>query len=90
MEKKSNGINKQLRKAIYIAEDLQNKADNALQKLGRYVRFVGFELNDEPQFSICSGNEIILEWHGAEIDKNHIISIMENVGFISQTDFFVA
>lgn len=86
MEKK---INVQLRKSIGTAEIKQYEANCALQQISKYIRFVGFEPENEPHLSMSSGYEIILEWKGYEVDKNHIISLMENVGYITPEDFFV-
>lgn len=82
-------MNKLLRKAILRAEKKQNEADIALQAINQYLSFRDFECDDEPELSICSGDEIILEWHGWEINRNEIIDHMENKGFITPKDFYV-
>lgn len=79
---------KTLRKAIENAEKKQNEANIALQSIRRHLRFRGFIEDDEPELSMCSGDEIILEWHGAEIDRNTIILHMEKFGVITPKDFY--
>lgn len=76
-----------LRKAIKFAEKKQNEADQAVQAIHKYLAFSGFDTNDEPVAVMCSGNEIILEWHGAELDANTIVDYMENGGFITPDCF---
>ena len=74
--------------AIAKAETSLNKADLALQNIIRYIKFTDFEPNDEPNISSCNGsNEIILEWHGSELNKNQIIYEMSTKGFIEPNDF---
>lgn len=74
--------------AIAKAETSLNKADLALQNIIRYIKFTDFEHNDEPNISSCNGsNEIILEWHGSELNKNQIIYEMRTKGFIEPNDF---
>ncbi len=36
---------------------------------------------------MASGNEIILEWNGSEMNANEIIDRMESVGYITPDDF---
>lgn len=76
-----------LRKAIKFAEKKQNEADSAVQAIHKYLAFSGFDTYDEPVVAMCSGNEIILEWHGAELDANNIVDYMENAGFITPDCF---
>ena len=76
-----------LRKAIKLAEKKQNEADLAVQAIQKHLAFSGFDTNDEPVAVMCSGNEIILEWHGAELDANTIVDYMENAGFIAPDCF---
>lgn len=74
--------------AIAQAEAALNKADLALQNIPRYLKFTNFDTDDEPNISSCNGShEIILEWHGAELDKNQIINEMRTKGFIEPNDF---
>lgn len=76
-----------LRKAIKLAEKKQNEADLAVQAIQKHLAFSGFDTNDEPVAVMCSGNEIILEWHGAELDINSVVDYMENGGFITPDCF---
>lgn len=79
-------MNKRLRNAIKKAEEKQNEADLALQAVCKYLTFSGFR-GDEPNLSMASGNEIILEWYGSEMNVNEIIDRMESVGYITPDDF---
>lgn len=79
-------INKKLRNAIKKAENKQNEADLALQSIWEHLAFSGFRDN-EPNLSMASGNEIILEWNGSEMNANEIIDRMESVGYITPDDF---
>lgn len=76
-----------LRKAIKFAEEKQNEADLAVQAIHKYLAFNRFDKDDEPVVAMCSGNEIILAWHGAELDVNTIVDYMENAGFITPDCF---
>lgn len=78
---------KALRNAIEKAEKKANEANIALQAVNKYLTFKGFNEEDTPELSMCSGDELILEWHGGEIDRNIIIDYMENVGYITPDDF---
>ncbi|MDM8242866.1 hypothetical protein QUW47_13475 [Phocaeicola barnesiae] len=80
-------MNKRLRNAIKKAEDKQNEADLALQAVYKNLAFSGFR-GDEPSLSMASGNEIILELNGSEMNVNQIIDRMESVGYITPDDFF--
>lgn len=79
-------MNKKLRNAIKKAENKQNEADLALQSIWEHLAFSGFRDN-EPNLSMASGNEIILEWNGSEMNANEIIDRMESVGYITPDDF---
>lgn len=79
-------MNKKLRNAIKKAENKQNEADLALQSIWEHLAFSGFRDN-EPNLSMASGNEIILEWNGSEMNANEIIDRMESVGYITSDDF---
>lgn len=79
-------MNKKLRNAIKKAENKQNEADLALQSIWGHLAFSGFRDN-EPNLSMASGNEIILEWNGSEMNANEIIDRMESVGYITPDDF---
>ena len=82
-------MNKALRNAIEKAEKKANEPNIALQAVNKYLTFKGFNQDDKPELSMCSGDELILEWHGGEIDRNTIIDYMENVGYISPDDFLI-
>lgn len=79
-------MNKRLRNAIKKAEDKQNEADLALQAVYKHLAFSGFR-SDEPNLSMASGNEIILELNGSEMNVAEIIDRMESVGYITPNDF---
>lgn len=79
-------MNKRLRNAIKKAEDKQNEADLALQAIWKHLAFSGFRDN-EPNLSMASGNEIILEYNGSEMNTNEIIDRMESAGYITPDDF---
>mgnify|MGYP000583627363 CR=1 FL=1 len=79
-------MNKRLRNAIKKAEDKQNEADLALQAIWKHLAFSGFR-DSEPNLSLASGNEIILEWNGSEMNVNEIIDYMESRGYIMPNDF---
>lgn len=83
---KENKMNSKLRNAIKKAEDKQNEADLALQAIWKHLSFSGFRGN-EPNLSMASGNEIILEWNGSEMNVNEIIDRMESTGYITPVDF---
>lgn len=78
---------KSLRSAIEKAEKKTNEANIALQAVNKYINFRGFKEDDEPELSMCSGDELIIEWHGRELNRNQIIDYMENVGYIAPNDF---
>lgn len=78
---------KALRKSIEKAEKKANEADIALQAVHKHLTFHGFRNGDEPNLSMCSGDELILEWHGGELDRYRIIEYMENVGYITPDNF---
>ena len=79
-------MNKKLRNAIKKAENKQNEADLTLQSIWEHLAFSGFR-DDEPNLSMASGNEIILEWNGSEMNANEIIDRMDSVGYITPDDF---
>ena len=80
-------MNKRLRNAIKKAEDKQNEADLALQYIWKHLAFSGFRDDNEPNLSMASGNEIILEWNGSEMNANEIIDRVESAGYITPDDF---
>ena len=79
-----------VRNAIRKAEKKLTEASLALQDIEHALVFVGFDDNDKPQISSCNGgNEIILVWHGREIDANQIVSCMSKKKCIESNDFIV-
>lgn len=79
-------MNKKLRKAVKDAESKLNEASCAIQNIERHLTFARFD-QDEPQFTACNGDEIILEYHGREIPIETAIEIMESSGYITPDDF---
>lgn len=78
-------INKKLRKTIKTAEEKYCEADSAVQKVRNYLVFKGFD--NEPNITMCNGNELILEHNGKELNAHQIIDCMETKGYISGEDF---
>ena len=74
-----------LRDAIIRAYDLQHLADSAVSIVASLLVFRDFD--DEPVTSITSSDEMILEWHGYEMQIDSAVSIMERIGYIQPTDF---
>lgn len=82
-------MKEKLRQAVSIAENKQIEADMALGKVYDLIKFVGFEEDDEPtNISMCSENEIILEWHGKECPANVFVQAMETEGYVSPECFY--
>lgn len=75
-----------LRDAIIRAYDLQHLADSAVSIVASLLVFRDFN-DDEPVTSITSSDEMILEWHGYEMQIESAVSIMESIGYIQPTDF---
>jgi len=75
-----------LRDAIIRAYDLQHLADSAVSIVVSLLVFRDFD-DDEPVTSITSSDEMILEWHGYEMQIESAVSIMESIGYIRPTDF---
>lgn len=75
-----------LRDAIIRAYDLQHLADSAVSIVASLLVFRDFD-DDEPVTSITSSDEMILEWHGYEMQIDSAVSIMERIGYIQPTDF---
>lgn len=75
-----------LRNAIIRAYDLQHLADSAVSIVASLLVFRDFD-DDEPVTSITSSDEMILEWHGYEMQIDSAVSIMERIGYIQPTDF---
>ena len=77
-----------LRKLVKIAEEIESELSFALQDIERALVFKDFQ-DDMPNVSLCGGCEIIVEYHGSEIDIKEVVEIMEKVGYISKNDFRV-
>lgn len=75
-----------LRDAIIRAYDLQHLADSAVSIVASLLVFRDFD-DDEPVISITSSDEMILEWHGHEMQIESALDIMERIGYIQPTDF---
>lgn len=79
-------MNKGLRNSVKKALKKLNEADLAVQAIEKHLIFSGFR-GDEPSVSVCSGDEIILEYKGFEISIEEAIERMEGYGCISRSDF---
>lgn len=77
-----------IRKLVKRAQDKESELSFALQAIGRELVFRDFQ-DDTPNVSMCGGSEIILEYHGSEIHIDKVIEIMEEVGYISKSDFIL-
>ena len=77
-----------LRKLVKRAEKIESELSGALQNIGKELVFRGVQ-DDMPNVTLCDGCEIIVEYHGSEIDIKEAIEIMEKVGYISKNDFRV-
>ena len=69
----------------FINRLLKSKAI-ALQNIEKELVFRGFQ-DETPNVSMCAGCEIILEYHGSEIDIKKAIELMEEIGYISKDNF---
>lgn len=76
-----------LKNQIKKAEDKFAEADAAVQNIMLLLKFKGFEDESDINITICSGGEIILEYHRGEVDANHIVAAMSERGYISIDDF---
>ena len=76
-----------LKRQIKKAEDKFAEADSAVQNIMPLLKFKGFEDESDINIAMCSGGEIILEYHGGEVDANHIVAAMSERGYISIDDF---
>ena len=81
-----NQIDK-LKKQIKKAEDKFAEADSAVQNIMPLLKFKGFEDESDINITMCSGGEIILEYHHGEVDANQIVAAMSERGYISIDDF---
>ena len=77
-----------LRKLVKRAEEIESELSFALQDIEKELVFRDFQ-DDMPNVSLCGGCEIIVEYHGSEIDIKEAIELMEEVGYISKNDFRV-
>lgn len=79
-------MNKNLRKAVRLAEQKLNEASCAIQSIEPHLTFHRFG-RITPQVSACNGDEIILEYYGREMPIQDVIARMEEVGYITPDDF---
>lgn len=77
-----------LRKLVKRAEEIENELSGALQNIERALVFRDFQ-DDMPIVTLCNGCEIIVVYHGSEIDIKGAVEIMEKVGYISKNDFIL-
>lgn len=82
-------INRNLRNAVKRAYDISNRLSVAIQKVETFIVYEGFDDDVEPNASITSSGELILEWRGHEIHIDSVITIMEHNGCITPHDFDV-
>lgn len=75
-----------LRNLVKRAEQKESELSIALQNIEKELVFRGFQ-NETPNVSMCAGCEIILEYHGSEIDIKKAIELMEEIGYISKDNF---
>ena len=75
-----------LRNLVKRAEQKESELSIALQNIEKELVFRGFQ-NETPNVSMCAGCEIILEYHGSEIDIKKVIELMEEIGYISKDNF---
>lgn len=80
--------NNELRKAIKKAYEYQKKTDCAVQEVNRLLKHEGFGWN-EPNASICAGEEFIVEYLGKEIFIEEARNIMETRGYLIPDDFII-
>lgn len=79
-------INKTFRKAVQTAYNAQHKADVALQEVNRLLKHKGFGWNN-PNASICAGEDFIVEYIGKEMTIEDAIDKMETRGYLIPEDF---
>lgn len=75
-----------LRNLVKRAEQKESELSIALQNIEKELVFKGFQ-DETPNVSMCAGCEIILEYHGSEIDIKEAIELMEEIGYISKDNF---
>lgn len=74
-----------LRNAVDKALQKSNELSGALQVIGKHLAFKGFG-NEEPDVSMCNGDEIILYHKGKSLDIETAIDYMESQGYIDIDD----
>ena len=77
-----------IRKLVKRAQGKESELSIALQAIEKELVFRGFQ-DDTPDLSMCGGCEIILVYQGREIYIDKVIELMENVGYISKSDFIL-
>lgn len=77
-----------IRNLVKIAEQKESELSIALQAIEKELVFSGFQ-DEEPNVSMCTGCEIILEYQGSELDIKKAIELMEEVGYITKNDFIL-
>lgn len=75
-----------IRNLVKRAEQKESELSIALQNIEKELVFRGFQ-DETPNVSMCAGCEIILEYHGSEIDIKKAIELMEEIGYISKDNF---
>lgn len=75
-----------LRNLVKRAEQKESELSIALQNIEKELVFMGFQ-DETPNVSMCTGCEIILEYHGSEIDIQKAIELMEEIGYVSKDNF---
>lgn len=76
-----------LKRQIRKAEEKFVEADSAVQNIMPLLKFNGFWDESEINISMCSGGEIILEYHGSEMNTKQIVAAMSERGYITKSDF---
>ena len=77
-----------IRNLVKRAEQKESELSIALQNIEKELVFRGFQ-DETPNVSMCAGCEIILEYHGSEIDIKKAIELMEEIGYVSKDNFKV-
>nr|DAK37612.1 MAG TPA: hypothetical protein [Caudoviricetes sp.]DAM56673.1 MAG TPA: hypothetical protein [Caudoviricetes sp.] len=75
-----------IRNLVKRAEQKESELSIALQNIEKELVFRGFQ-DETPNVSMCAGCEIILEYHGSEIDIKKAIELMEEIGYVSKDNF---
>ena len=77
-----------IRNLVKIAEQKESELSCALQRVEKELVFNGFQ-DEEPNVSMCTGCEIILEYQGSELDIKKAVELMEEIGYITKDDFIL-